>query len=59
MSRKETESERDTEAKWRKVAKIKENYNQSLLPAADDSPPAPTGEVMPSVKSPLRASKRK
>lgn len=38
MSRKETESEREMKAKWKKVSRTKEAYNASLLPTAAAKP---------------------
>jgi hypothetical protein len=32
MSRKEVESEREVQDKWKKVSKTKDVYNESLLP---------------------------
>jgi len=39
MSRKEVESEREVQEKWKKVGKTKDVYNESLLPK-DNSKPA-------------------
>lgn len=42
MSRKETESEQEVAAKWKKVSKVKAAYNDSLLPAGGAKPDTPT-----------------